>query len=86
MPSPTAPPPGCRFHTRCPHARARCSSERPTLQEAGGDRQVACHFWSEVIDKSAGIAGVPPASPEKQSRFALYKAWRERQEQAHSAQ
>jgi peptide/nickel transport system ATP-binding protein len=39
VPSPMAPPPGCRFHTRCPKAKERCSAERPPLV-AG----VACHF------------------------------------------
>ena len=43
VPSPFAPPPGCRFHTRCAYAQARCSAEEPPL--AAG---VACHFWREL--------------------------------------
>ncbi|TLS54040.1 ATP-binding cassette domain-containing protein [Paenibacillus antri] len=44
MPSPTAPPPGCRFHTRCPYAVERCSLEEPPLKEVEGEgRFVACH-------------------------------------------
>ena len=43
-PSPISPPPGCRFHTRCPIAKKRCVSEPPVLRESGGAREVACHF------------------------------------------
>lgn len=43
MPSPVRPPSGCRFHTRCPLAVARCSQEVPVLRTIEG-RQVACHM------------------------------------------
>jgi peptide/nickel transport system ATP-binding protein len=43
LPSPTAPPPGCHFHPRCPAATARCSAEAPELKEAEPGRFVACH-------------------------------------------
>jgi peptide/nickel transport system ATP-binding protein len=43
-PSPASPPPGCRFHTRCPAAQARCKTERPELRPYGSNREVACHF------------------------------------------
>ncbi len=42
VPNPLNPPTGCAFHPRCPHANARCSSERPGLSEFGGV-QIACH-------------------------------------------
>ncbi|HVM78193.1 MAG TPA: peptide ABC transporter ATP-binding protein [Stellaceae bacterium] len=46
LPSPLSPPAGCAFHTRCPFAKARCSSERPALRPVAG-RDVACHFAEE---------------------------------------
>ncbi len=44
VPSPIAPPPGCRFHTRCPVAQARCRTEPPVLRSLGDQREAACHF------------------------------------------
>jgi oligopeptide/dipeptide ABC transporter ATP-binding protein len=44
LPSPLAPPPGCRFHPRCPAAMDRCRREEPRLSPAGG-RLVACHLY-----------------------------------------
>jgi peptide/nickel transport system ATP-binding protein len=46
VPNPLAPPAGCAFHPRCPHANARCSQERPQLREVDGVR-VACHAVEE---------------------------------------
>ncbi len=47
-PSPIAPPPGCRFHTRCPFAQARCSQSVPELRSYNG-RMVACHFAEDLV-------------------------------------
>jgi oligopeptide/dipeptide ABC transporter ATP-binding protein len=44
IPSPLAPPPGCHFHPRCPHAFARCKTERPALKEIAPGRKSACHL------------------------------------------
>ena len=44
LPSPIDPPPGCHFHTRCPHAFARCSTEVPMLREAEPGHWVSCHL------------------------------------------
>ncbi|MCE2915305.1 MAG: ATP-binding cassette domain-containing protein [Rubrivivax sp.] len=46
VPNPLNPPQGCAFHPRCPHANARCSSERPALRTIAGIR-VACHAVEE---------------------------------------
>jgi oligopeptide transport system ATP-binding protein len=44
IPSVVNPPSGCRFHTRCPVAQPRCTTDAPDLLDAGGGRSVRCHF------------------------------------------
>jgi oligopeptide/dipeptide ABC transporter ATP-binding protein len=52
-PNPAAPPPGCRFHPRCPMAIDRCRREEPVLREVGG-RLTACHRAEEsLVENSA---------------------------------
>ncbi|MFY8044132.1 MAG: ABC transporter ATP-binding protein [Rhodoferax sp.] len=46
VPNPLNPPSGCAFHPRCPHANARCSSEKPEMKNIAGVR-VACHAVEE---------------------------------------
>ena len=53
VPSALRPPPGCRFHTRCSLAMARCKTDDPVLQDLGQGRAVACHL---VEGPAAGIA------------------------------
>ncbi len=50
IPSPTNPPPGCKFQTRCPAAIDRCRVEEPVLETAGVEHKVACHRWQELSD------------------------------------
>jgi len=47
IPSPLNPPAGCHFHPRCPHAFARCRSERPAIRQIAPDHFSACHLNDE---------------------------------------
>ena len=44
IPSPINPPSGCRFHTRCPYATARCKEEVPEFRELAPNHWAACHI------------------------------------------
>lgn len=45
VPSPSNPPSGCPFHTRCPMAKEECSEIRPTLKEVKPGHHVACILY-----------------------------------------
>ncbi len=53
IPSPTDPPPGCKFHTRCPFATDICRREEPRLSQQGSAHDVACHRWQELAEGGA---------------------------------
>jgi peptide/nickel transport system ATP-binding protein len=44
LPSPMAPPTGCHFHPRCPHAMPRCAEQAPVLREIAPGHHSACHL------------------------------------------
>jgi oligopeptide/dipeptide ABC transporter ATP-binding protein len=44
VPDPLNPPPGCRFHPRCPYKMPKCSAEEPVLKPLGKTHAVRCHL------------------------------------------
>jgi oligopeptide/dipeptide ABC transporter ATP-binding protein len=61
VPSPAAPPPGCRFNTRCWLREQlgnpeRCETEEPVFRDAGAGHRVACHFSEEVTPQAIASA------------------------------
>ncbi len=61
IPSPAAPPSGCRFHTRCWLRERlgnpeRCSTEEPEFREIGPGHQTACHFAEEMTSMEAEVS------------------------------
>jgi peptide/nickel transport system ATP-binding protein len=62
-PNPINPPPGCRFHTRCPHATEVCRAVEPPLAEYGNGHVTACHHPRNVTAADVSAATRSPLSP-----------------------
>jgi oligopeptide/dipeptide ABC transporter ATP-binding protein len=63
VPSPAAPPPGCRFHTRCPAVMPVCSKVEPPLIQVRQDHWVACHLFPTPMAGSADASVGNESSP-----------------------
>jgi peptide/nickel transport system ATP-binding protein len=74
VPSPFKPPAGCRFHTRCPYAEARCRSEEPALADDGTGHRVACHLWRDIAPASEVLPALPPVDPRLRRLQARFRA------------
>lgn len=72
-PSPAAPPKGCRFHTRCPHAKQICEEVAPPLEWGSSAREVACHFWKEISGGSAAPLPAAGLGEKFERRLALFR-------------
>jgi peptide/nickel transport system ATP-binding protein len=62
-PSPIDPPPGCRFHTRCPFATEVCERVEPPLAQYPNGHLAACHHPLNVSPDEISGAQRSPASP-----------------------
>jgi oligopeptide/dipeptide ABC transporter ATP-binding protein len=62
-PNPISPPPGCRFHTRCPRATGICKEVEPPLAEYAGGHLAACHHPLNVSSAEISAATRSPLSP-----------------------
>ena len=63
MPSALNPPPGCRFHTRCPYVIERCRVERPQLFADSDGHATACHRTAELPPPDAIVLADSAFSP-----------------------
>ncbi|EMA46548.1 ABC transporter ATP-binding protein [Halococcus saccharolyticus] len=65
VPSPRDPPAGCRFHTRCPHAREACREDDPGRFDAGPDHETACF---RAVDDHPYWQSTPLDPPEERAQ------------------
>jgi oligopeptide/dipeptide ABC transporter ATP-binding protein len=62
-PNPISPPPGCRFHPRCPHATEICRTVEPPLTEYANGHTAACHHPRNVTAEDIAAARRSELSP-----------------------
>jgi oligopeptide/dipeptide ABC transporter ATP-binding protein len=62
-PNPVAPPPGCRFNTRCPFASEICRTVEPPLAQYAGGHLAACHHPQNVSAQEIAAASRSASSP-----------------------
>ena len=72
MPSPIDPPPGCRFHTRCPYVIARCETEVPQLLPSTAGHLTACHRADELPAPDAIVPSDGAFSPALERLVAAF--------------
>jgi peptide/nickel transport system ATP-binding protein/oligopeptide transport system ATP-binding protein len=73
MPSALNPPPGCRFHTRCPYVVERCRIERPALLGDAAGHATACHRVSELPPPDLILSADSSFSPTLEKLVAAFK-------------
>jgi peptide/nickel transport system ATP-binding protein/oligopeptide transport system ATP-binding protein len=76
MPSALDPPPGCRFHTRCPYVIERCRIERPQLLADASGHLTACHRTAELPPPDA-IVPADSFSPALERLVAAFSGPKE---------
>lgn len=59
MPSPRNPPPGCRFHTRCPFATDICREVPPVTEIVDARHSVRCHHWQSLTSEKTLVSSGP---------------------------
>jgi oligopeptide/dipeptide ABC transporter ATP-binding protein len=77
MPSALAPPPGCRFHTRCPFAVDRCRKEAPGLVADDKGHAAACHRIAELPPAEGVVPSNAGYRPALEKLVAAFSASRE---------
>jgi oligopeptide/dipeptide ABC transporter ATP-binding protein len=72
MPSALNPPPGCRFHTRCPHTIDRCRTDVPQLLADASGHATACHRTAELPSAETIVPSDGAFSPALEKLVAAF--------------